>query len=573
MRSNEIYRSVPTRTVDGFTYSNVQDENIDTEGLPLRDGHIPQLSMVEIKKPEPSELTVEQTKISHDHGRSSEVRFGQDGSIIWTDKYGNLFTSINAKGNCLVKPFAFKSDLCPSGYGVYGLQDSSSLLRVMRASQLLRAENVDTEWILKVIEPQTLPYKGGILTLAEFKDRMVRDAAQKKPPKKERKNSDFHYIPQDEIVDLSDALDKETFLITIRGTRVAERMSDFLVPKTKDEFRRMARRVFQAVNLRQTIMHISDKDYEPWYFDAEDEESIYQYFTLYLPGAIGVNYAKLHNLGLVHGYAHSGNILATGGICDLDSVRGESLGFGDTKVTSKDIYEDFGNIIERKGTFSGIVNFIKTLQRKGYIPKRKNAARQAMVSLYYNYSEVREYEEILPNIFPILGTNEHFARLEKRESFQKYYSRLIDELGWKFEREVDLKTEHEEFCKFDETYLEERVLNLIKDIPASTGKRKTMVSKALSGKINSTDKYEPRVFARFLDFYSEKFKRLLEAERSDELADVSAKFDFYTYLGVVMMLTSNQIYKMYSLLQNSPEHKELPEKEEERKRRISEKYS
>ena len=157
--ASEIFQTTKSQEVKGHTFDQIQNTAVPHVALPFKDGHIQAFSqvVVEDEYAEDEDNSVLR-KISSNHGRSYEFVTGKESSVTFTDEYGNIYTSITTKGNNLTQPHIRMSGITPSGIEFYGLQDSDSMVRALRASEVLRSNGIPTEHFIKVIEPQELPY-------------------------------------------------------------------------------------------------------------------------------------------------------------------------------------------------------------------------------------------------------------------------------------------------------------------------------------------------------------------------------------------------------------------------------
>lgn len=290
--------------VPGTTLEEVDGYSATIKGNPFRDGHVPLFSQVIIDDRE-SHFR----QISPNHGRSYEIMVG---NVLWMDEFGNLFSSLNSKGNNLTDPKVELQDNSPTGFLFFGLQDDASLARVIRASELLRSQNIDTEAIVKVITPTRLPYRLKYVPIQEFKEELINQA----------KGAAFH--PK-RLYKLQRVLDEIDFVITVRAAQVPERISDLATAEGVEDTIAILRRSFDFINFEEEIKSKKGK-YKPEHFSADSKEDRNRFFAEYLPKRMARNFARMHRMGLIHKYTVPGNISVIGGIYDLDSVRGKLLG-------------------------------------------------------------------------------------------------------------------------------------------------------------------------------------------------------------------------------------------------------
>lgn len=440
----EIYKKVRSLLIPGYTFENVQGVSAMPKNTPFKDGHTPFLSLVSVNGNMDSDQGIFQdrlVRISPIHGRSYEIRFGQAGNVYWSDEYGNVYSTLTTKGNNLNYPKVFKNDVSPSGFLVYGLQDSDSMVRILRGSELLRSNNVETEIILKVIEPQQLPIGEQLVSVADFKRNLIHQVWEENVDKDSiDQQVELKKVTREDIPALSSVLDKMTFFITVRGHQVSERIQDLTQPETKGEFVGIMQRVFSYVNKIEEIKSRKDSSYTPDLFDAEKDEDIEKYLTEYLSYKLAVNFAKLHNLELVHFFPHSGNISAVGSIYDLDSIRGEILGIGDNPVTEEDIKRDINYLIDGQADSSGVTGVLDLLQQKGFINKEKDLKTNFKHNFYKEYVAKRGWDtDILGNLGKIYSFFDKFATSEFRDNMMAYYlSKISQQIGWDYPYPEDI---------------------------------------------------------------------------------------------------------------------------------------
>lgn len=385
MASSEIHKPVPSISIEGFTHQEVQDTPAPSKNIPFKDGHISQFSIVAVRyedlypfaqtlsqigddkdrkpileidippKEGASVIDIDDTsgnklrQVSPSHGRSYEFFTGEESSVIFSDEYGNIYTSVTTKGNNLTNPGVKTSGITPSGAEFYGLQDSDSMVRALRASELLRANGVPTELFIKIIEPLELPYQGKIVSLEEFKSKLARQVWEDNAPA----DNDDRRLTRKQIPSLVEVMNNMTFFITVRGMQVPERLDDLLRSRTKEDMDKIMSRAFRYINLMEQKKILEDPSYKPHKNLSVDVETASDgYFTLILPDLIAKNIAKMHKLGLVHIYPHIGNVSTVGSIYDLDSVRGEPLGLDDDPVTKEDIIKDAMEFIYGHGDYN-----------------------------------------------------------------------------------------------------------------------------------------------------------------------------------------------------------------------------
>lgn len=421
MKSSEVYKPVPHELTPGITYSIDQDVVANPPSSPFKEGHLDCFSVVGRENLRPGKLSRNQEemkliKISPEHGRSYEINFGKTGGIFWKDEYDNLFYGVTTKGNNFTDPYVRRST---SGYEVYGLQDSNTIARVLRVSQILRSRQIDTEFILRIVEPTKVPFNGRSAKLTTLKRKLIQQAADRGLPQERTRQ----YI------------ENTTFLIITRAMQVPERLRDLAEAPDKETLLEMTRRVFVFVNFSEEKKAEKDPSYQPYHFDTESEEDLYKYFLEYLPGEIGTNYGRLHQLELVHEYANSGNISAAGGIHDLDSVWGETLGLGDQPVSAQRLDDEFAAVNYTYTVGEAVKNIFETLnfdQREASLIFQRN-----LYSRYITERGSREF--LLGNIHKLCELHNYF-RGEFENSFEPFAAVLAGQVGWSYQQPEDAGT-------------------------------------------------------------------------------------------------------------------------------------
>ncbi len=329
-----LYQISSSIKVPCIPISQLDDEIILPPGAPFSDD-LTSLEVVEVNTEHHNDAeTGRLIKTSPIHGRSYEVVFGRTQRILWQDEYGNLFTALNTKGNNLTQPSVRLNGNSPSGYLIYGLQDSYATLRILKASRLLRREEIDTEVVVGLLEPTALPVEGKMITVEEYKQYLLRTVWEEDAA--EDPESSSHRIPRSQLPELAKALFEARFFVSVRGLQINERLEDLeRVLGHEDQMRSLFKTAFDFVNKNEELKAKRDKGYKPARFDAESDEDIKSYLTEYLPKRVATNLARMHNLGLVHWFPHIGNISMVGSFYDLDTIRGEALEMGDEPVTEE----------------------------------------------------------------------------------------------------------------------------------------------------------------------------------------------------------------------------------------------
>ncbi len=426
--ASEIYRKLPSVKIPSVTYIDLKGTEAEIARSPFKYGHIEQFSQVVVNdvSPTPDEITLR--RITRYHLRSFEMRFGQNSRILWADEFGNVFTSLTLKGNNLEDPGCYKSSTAPGGILVYGLQDSDAMIRVLRASQLLRSANVDTEAIVKIMEPEELPFDGQADTIGEFKKQMVKKVWDQDAKENELDpEKHFYRLTRQDIPHLSQVLDGRTFFITARAMKVSERLKDFGQARSKLEFYYLLANVFETINQTEKL-----QSQTPEHFDINNSNDVQRYFLRYLPQKIALNLARMHNLGLIHWFPHTGNITASGGFCDLDTVKGEPLGISDEKVTEELFQRDVNYLlVGDKESSNGIYELIGPLNELGIIENEYEAVEKFNADFARAYVAERGLNQnLMDNIEYIYACFGKFDGNTLGEDLRFYAELLKHQLEW-----------------------------------------------------------------------------------------------------------------------------------------------
>lgn len=379
----EIHIPVSTIDIPARTSTFVDGHKLDDRLSPLKHGHISQLSVAVTKNSNRQQHNLR--RISNDHGRSFELMTGRySSSILFADTYGNIFTSINLKGNDLISPKVESDGHQPSGYKFKGLQDDAAISRVVEASQILRSKGVDTEIILKVMVPKKLPaWSGDLVNLDTFKLSLNRNRYD---------------------LDAQDAqkIKNVNLIVTVRGMACSVRIIDIGDFSSS----RQISAVFETINLLERQAN-GDSARQLNHRNKNDQSF---YTTEYVPKRFGTNLGLMHNAKLAHNYITEHNVTAIGGIVDLDSVEGYQL--GDRHITNKKVLNDVNDarsIINRCARFfhginsysqaRALENFCEYyIRAREWNPSKKRDAKQLKVFLRNSGLDTESRNSVLTRI-------------------------------------------------------------------------------------------------------------------------------------------------------------------------------
>lgn len=388
-----------------WPHSQLQGEAIDTKGLPFAPEMLTNTVPFQLLS-EHTDLDIgsDEATITHSllyspnlntHGRSFELGSKLQPLGIWADSQGNRYSSLSFKGAVARDIKVEACEVSPSGFRVNGLQDDEALVRTLRASRILREAGIRTEWIVGVLEPKAFPLDMERDGLASLKKALVEGAL-----------ADRRLQPR--ISEVAEFVGKSAFFVTVRATDIGERLWDFGREGRSifgqqvnvDMLNRIVTKTFKVYNAE----HASQPEFIP--LNPESPVDIEHYFTQILPGAIGRQYGKLHELGLAHKYPHFGNITLLGGIVDLDSVHGEKLELGDAVVEPQDLLHDIsriaheldiesdyaqavGRLLGGKKSVTGLAHSAQTAFYESYINQRRTTShtfRQKALSTFGSVS-------------------------------------------------------------------------------------------------------------------------------------------------------------------------------------------
>lgn len=371
MEKDSYYVPVETVIVPGHGHTEFQGINIEIPNAPFLPSKIGNLSTVGIETGDiPENPKQALRKISTFHGRSYEYSGGQ--KIVWADEFGNIYTTLNTKGNNATNPAFYLDRSSEAGFNVFGLQTSVGIARQLKASEILRRAGIETEAITHVIEPLALPFDGKLIPIEEFKLKLKEDAIKRTDPGS----------PGADIL-LSQSLANVAFFETVRATQVNERIADFAIMPDAEKTKAIQNAFFYT-NLYERSKAKKDPSHAPILFDVQNPESIELYLNSYLPTKIGRNYAKLHGLGLVHKFSYISNVSLTGSIVDLDSIQGEALGDNPEVIDYEQDLDSFRENVgdsNQKNPFIPDINLFVANLTNSYISEAMRSTQQIDIHL------------------------------------------------------------------------------------------------------------------------------------------------------------------------------------------------
>ena len=337
------------RTIEAYAIPQVKDFEIPRQihGFPLGSAalthlleNIPaQIVTPELEQPSlpfndasqpgfgtPSEHTLFQA--SPNHKRSFEIDLGPN-TRGWHDEFGNSYCGLSLKGNNFSQPGIMEHPTAAEGYIAYGLQESSIIERVLKASQLLRSRGIATEYVMGIAEPKSYPWPiidghtdaTEFISLKEYKQRVVEKHWRELPDEQRT---------TEKLVELHTVFKDMTYYISLRATDSPFRLWDMRSRRVKE---------FTYMHINTFDLKEGEEPLDPTnYMDEE------RYLKDYFAPKAGRNLARLH-VDLSHGFANSLNLTTLGGIVDLDSIKGTALGMNDEPVTDADRIRDLMEVL------------------------------------------------------------------------------------------------------------------------------------------------------------------------------------------------------------------------------------
>lgn len=538
MSKTELYQPIDSMLVPCHAFRDKEiDRLLDHKLLPLGTDNLSQLALVATNENFSGNLNgpclVQTTPY---HRRSYEIRFGDNGSFIWADEYGNPFSSLTIKGSSAIFPQAYLFDISPSGFLIYGLQESDAIRRVLRVSKALRERKVETEIILGVFEPQQLPMNGEMVPLPEFKRRLIQQVWDENSNEEKDKITGFIKVPRKDIPKLSEALENMTFLFTLRGLPVSERLGDVCDVSTKEELMAVLKNSFRFVNTKERMKQSHDPTYTPDFFNVEKDEDIQRYFEEYLPNQIGTNYGRAHNLG-IQKFTHSGNVTLTGGIPDLDSFRGEFTKCQDNKVYDHHTRDDLERLVE------GFTSTLRFLHAHKFANFDEDKTNTALVNCFDSYLRERD---LGPDTFLALPrVRKIFSNFvpSHTDCLQEYYTAIaVSKIGWDYQF---MKRGPETLDKFlsRKRYWQKHIRQVIADSD-KTGEQAKAEKASLSRRQKLQLEVNSDPILALSHFISQEIRSDFLPTRGKDLGKVSSRYGREVAIAVAELLLNREYDKI-----------------------------
>ncbi len=267
-------------------------------------------------------------KISPKHGRSMTEKITSKKLVWGGDLPGDIYGAVTIKGTSMEEDVVIeRTDLFGGEYRGYGLMDDSSIDRVTRASEILRAHGLPTEKPVNVKKIKEVYIKRNESRLF---DKYTIGNWEKKESEEHKRSL--------RKKGLQKYLDDYDFIALERHVQTDERLTD--VEWNEKNFTGFLKPIFKWLNVATAYKNsgLIAGTPRPEAFDMS-KRSLRRYFMGYLPSQMGVYLGRLHKLGLTHGCAHAQNWSMVGTLYDLDSITGKRL-FRDDRRSSQGGYAD-----------------------------------------------------------------------------------------------------------------------------------------------------------------------------------------------------------------------------------------
>lgn len=256
------------------------------------------------------------------HGRNIEVLAD---SIKIVDRFGNEYFSLGIKGCDFSNPHLQTSPTAERDFIIHGFQESIVMERVLRASQVLRENGIDTEYICGLTLPEQFPLdrqgdgsiEKDLVDLPDLLDYVCTEYAKEHH---ESVGSDPLTLKTSLLEKLHDC----DYLISYRAMDSPYRFGELYRPELFEKF----------------IQFFKTLDLDPDERKQIETLDIHKYITNLFGPIFGGNLGAMHKIGVVHKFLHSYNLTALGSIVDLDSCKGEILGLGDAQPSEEDYIKD-----------------------------------------------------------------------------------------------------------------------------------------------------------------------------------------------------------------------------------------
>lgn len=374
------------------------------------------------------------------HGRNIDVI----APVTVEDRHGNQFNSLCIKGTDMSNPEFMEHITAERDYIIRGFQESLVMERVIRASKILRENNVGTEYICGLTLPIKFPLDKSsgnafdtkeAVDLPDLLEYLATDFAKKEADKSNKSPLEI----KSEMIEKFQDCD---YLISYRAMDCPIRFGQ-LDEATPSGFKLLQPYLDAA---RKTLSAKKREDHLPEGITRE------RYISDYFSFILGTNLGAMHGLGIAHGFLHSNNITALGSIVDLDSCKGEVLGFNDEPRAVGHYLADVMTAINSIKSVVGNTNVQNDQDTQDNIEKfmsKSLSIRNFLLSYVYAVYESDE-ERIDYIMYLLTHANELFDEVNEiahiRQSLYAVYEIIIENEGpspsMETERLLDMLKDH-----------------------------------------------------------------------------------------------------------------------------------
>lgn len=362
----------------------------------------PKRSWNPFKKSEQVNVATNYAIVSPEHGRAIiDTRINN--KVIWGGNLpGDIYGARDWKGANMDSVRLIKDECGYLGYRVQGLKDSIGINRIEKVSQFLRENGLPTEHPTKVVKILEISKYGKKIPVGEWKEETTKALEESVIALEKSSNFEAAEREKQEVADVKAYFESVDFFIEERDLQTAERLRDLERLKDEISFKSVVEPIFKWVNkvfdYKKSGLIGGTNAPERFTFTQDD---IKRYFGEWLPTQMGIYLARMHKLGLAHGFTHAQNWSAVGTLYDLDSVSGlpEDATTEDKSMAS-DTRETVGALAE---LFDSQTNYLRS-----NFPELTDKAQAVLVSSYIkerfgNQINNEQLESIKNNYFQYTG--------------------------------------------------------------------------------------------------------------------------------------------------------------------------
>lgn len=267
------------------------------------------------------------TIVSPEHGRAI-VDTRINNMVIWGGtKSGDIYGAKDWKGANMNHVRLMKDEYGTLGWRAEGLKDNVGITRLQKASQILRDNGLPTENPTKIVKLLQVVEDGKIIPIWLWKTETIKAFESSANIAEKMNDPEMAKRQRKEAETAKEYLLGTDFYIEERDLQTAERLRDLEITKDEESFKKVIGPVFEwlntIINTKKTGLIANTPAPEKFSFTPDD---IKRYFGEWLPSQMGIYMARMHKLGLTHGFTHAQNWSVVGTLYDLDSVKGPQLG-------------------------------------------------------------------------------------------------------------------------------------------------------------------------------------------------------------------------------------------------------